>query len=121
LEKFFGYSGKMLKPSLATIEAQLRQIPAGKLITIDLLRQKLAREYQVQVTCPFDTKLALRALSNTSGQDAPYWRVVRKNGALIPYFPGGLDGHSARLRQEGFTIDTLGKTPKVKMAGNLIY
>lgn len=33
--------------------------------------------------------------------------------ALFPFFPNGLQGHAAQLTEEGFTIDTKGKVPKV--------
>ena len=38
--KFFGTTGKMLLPSLSTIAALIKKIPAHKLITTDLLRQR---------------------------------------------------------------------------------
>jgi hypothetical protein len=40
--------------------------------------------------------------------------VVKTNGELIAYFPGGREGHAALLREEGFTIDLKGETLKVK-------
>jgi alkylated DNA nucleotide flippase Atl1 len=103
----------MLKPCPETVEALLKKIPKKKLATTELLRKELADRHEVQVTCPFDTKQALKAIANGSGKTA-YWRVVKANGELISYFPGGLAGHASLLAKEGFTIDTKGKAPKVK-------
>ncbi len=41
-------------------------------------------------------------------------RVIKQNGELNAIFPGGVEAQAVRLRQEGFTIDTNGKVPKVK-------
>ncbi|MCI0348660.1 MAG: MGMT family protein, partial [Acidobacteriales bacterium] len=112
--KFFGTTGKMLLPSPATVASLIETIPARKLITTDLLRKKLTAQFQVQGTCPVTTKKALQAIAQDSSQHVAYWRVVNQSGGLIAVFPGGVEGHAARLRQEGFTIDTNGKTPKVK-------
>jgi hypothetical protein len=114
LERFFGCSGKMVKPCPTTVEALIQKIPQNKLITIELLRKKLADQFNVEIACPFDTKIALRAIANDVSKKVPYWRVVKTNGELIAYFPGGREGHAALLREEGFTIDLKGETLKVK-------
>jgi hypothetical protein len=113
-EKSLGASGKMLLPCPATVAALLKKIPEDKLITIDLIRQKLADQFNVQTTCPFNTKLCLRAIANSPGKEIAYWRVVRGTGELIDYFPGGAAGHAALLSQQGFAINYDGKKTKVK-------
>jgi hypothetical protein len=121
-EKFFGTAGCMLCPSPATIEALIRRMPEGKLITTELLRQKLAEEAHVEVTCPATTQKALRYIAKKPGQAIAYWHIVKKNGELFSYFPGGAAGHAALLKQDGFTIDTHGRAPKVADLGeNLVH
>ena len=112
--KFFGTTGKMLLPSPATVEALIQKIPENKLITTDLLRKKLTDQFNVQGTCPVTTKKALQAIANSSSKNVACWRVINQNGGLMSYFPGGIEGHSALLREKGFTIDANGKAPKVK-------
>jgi hypothetical protein len=112
--KFFGTTGKMLLPSPATVAAVIQNIPARKLITTDLLRKKLTAQFEVEGTCPVTTQKALRAIANDSRNHVAYWRVINQTGGLIGIFPGGVEGHAALLRKEGFAIDTNGKTPKVK-------
>ncbi len=112
-ERYFGGAGKMLLPCPATVAAQIRRIPEHQLMSKDLLQAKLAEQFQVLVACPFATKKALQAIAQDTRQPAPYWRVIKKNGELFSYFPGGVEGHADRLRQEGFTIDTTGKAPRV--------
>ena len=112
--RYFGGSGKMLLPSPATVAALIQEIPANKLLTTELLRQKLTDQFNVQGTCPVTTQKALQAIAHNSSKSVAYWRIVNKNGGLIAKFPGGVEGHAALLRQEGYTIDTKGKIPKVK-------
>jgi hypothetical protein len=40
--------------------------------------------------------------------------VIKQHGELNAMFPGGVAEQAVRLQQEGFTIDTSGKVPKVK-------
>ena len=112
-EKYFGCSGKMLLPCPATVKALVKKIPKNKLVTTELLRRELADQFNVEVTCPVATRKALQAIAKDSSKVA-YWQVVKKNGELIAYFPGGMADHATRLRKEGFTIDTQGKAPKVQ-------
>ena len=110
---FFGGAGKMLLPSPATVAAAIEKIPAGKLITTNLLCQKLTQQFDVRGTCPVTTQKALLAVAHDPSNEVAYWRVVKANGALITRFPGGAEGQAERLIKEGFTLDSKGKTPKV--------
>ena len=113
MERFFGCSGKMLKPSIATIAGILDEVPAGQITTTALLRSELAQRFSVEITCPYDTKMALQAIAADPRAKAAYWRVVKANGELINKYPGGIAGHAERLRKEGFTVDAKGKSAKV--------
>jgi alkylated DNA nucleotide flippase Atl1 len=110
---FFGGAGKMLLPGPATVAALIEKTPVGRLITTNLLCQKLARQFNVRGTCPVTTRKALWALAQDPGAKVAYWRVVKADGGLMNRFPGGADGQAERLRKEGFTLDRKGKTPKV--------
>jgi len=112
MEKFFCGSGSMGKPSADTVEVQLKKVQKGKLITLDQLREKLAKDFKVQAACPASTT---KALVNLSKEEKPacYWRVVKKKGELISKYPNGFEGHAALLENEGFEIDFSNKTPVV--------
>ena len=113
-EKFFGGPGKMLLPSPAAVESVLIDIPLHRLLTTGQLRQELTRKFGVQGTCPVTAQKALVALAHNPGKQVPYWRVINQNGGLISRFPGGVQGHAARLQAEGFSIETQGDTHRVK-------
>jgi alkylated DNA nucleotide flippase Atl1 len=109
---YFGGPGKMLIPSRATVEAMIRRIPRSKVLTTDLLRQRLADDFEVQGTCPVTTRKILKIIANDP-QDTAYWRVVKQKGELIDMFPGGVGAQAALLEDEGVAINSSGKAPKV--------
>ena len=96
----FGVSGKMLKPSLESVAEAVAQVPRGTVIPITELRQRLASTHGAETTCPFLTKRALMAIAEDPNATAPYWRIVRANGAMTDYFPGGAAAQAKRLRAE---------------------
>ena len=89
---YFGGPGTLLLPSAKTVAAVLKQVPARRVVTTDALRRRLAADPKAKV---------------------PYWRVVNQNGQLIDRFPGGAAAQAARLRAEGFEVDTSGAKPKL--------
>lgn len=46
MERFFGCSGTMLKPSPSTVAALIKKIPKGQLTTLDAPLQKTGEELQ---------------------------------------------------------------------------
>ena len=112
--RFFGGAGKMLLPSPATVAALVEKVPARKLITTNLICQKLAEQFNVRGTCPVTTQQALQAVAHDAGAEVAYWRVIKADGGLIARFPGGAEGQAERLTKEGFALDRRGKVPKVK-------
>jgi len=112
MEKFLGCSGKMVKPSLSSVKNVVKKIRKGKLVTLEILREKLAADFNVQTACPASTTKILQILSK---EEHPicYWRVVKKKGELLSKFPDGVEGHAALLEREGFEIDFSKKNPIV--------
>ena len=99
-ERRFGTGGKMLKPSLASVARALSQVPRGTVMTMTELRRKLADTHGAQTACPFLTKRALMTIAEDPAATAPYWRIVRPNGAMMEYFPGGAAAQARRLKAE---------------------
>jgi hypothetical protein len=110
----FGGAGKMLLPGPATVAALIEKVPLHKLITTNLLCQKLTQQFNVQGTCPVTTQKALQAVAHDPSNEVAYWRVIKVSGGLITQFPGCAEGQAERLRKEGFTLDRKGKVTKVK-------
>lgn len=107
--------GHMLIASPLELQAVIRQIPAGTVMTLDALRNQLARRWHADYTCALTTGIFLRVVAEAAeeeGNDVPYWRVVRADGRLTALLPGGEAGQAQRLREEGVRC-TAGKVRRV--------
>lgn len=122
--------GKMLIPTPLGIDALVRQVRRGKLVTVNQLRERLARDFQADYTCPLTTGIFLRIAAEAAEEDlsqgkkeiTPYWRVVKADGSLNEKFPGGGEAQAVRLREEGYTIEPGKgkKPPRVKDWGSFL-
>lgn len=101
--RFFGCSGKMVRPSVETLKKVLRKVKKGKLVTLGQIQEKLATDFGVERACPASTTKALQKIANESSPLA-YWRVIKKNGELIGKCPDGVEGQAILLKKEGFNI-----------------
>lgn len=106
--------GKMLIPKPLDIDALIKRVPKGKLATVIQIRDKLAKDAQVNCCCPLTTGIFLRIVAEVAEEDlrngkkevTPYWRVVRADGSLNERFPGGVQAQAAHLKEEGHIIDS---------------
>ena len=121
--KRFG-TGKMLIATPLLVDALIRKVEKGKLVTVRQLRERLAKDFKVDSTCPLTTGIFVRIAAETAEEDlrmgkseiTPYWRVIRDDGSLNEKFPGGVVAQTAHLEEEGHTIEPGKgkKPPKVK-------
>ncbi len=117
MEKFFGCSGKMLKPSPSTVASFIRKIPKGKVATLNVLCEMLAKKFKTEVTCPTTTEksLCLAATESITNKTLlPYWRVLKKNGDLIRKLPSAGEYQAVLLTKEGHKIVASGKSKALK-------
>lgn len=116
MQALFG-RGKMLIPCPLDVDALIRKVPRGKLVTPAQLREKLARAAGADCACPLTTGIFVRIVAEAAREAAqqggssitPYWRVIRDDGKLIEKLPGGPAAQAEYLRQEGHQIDDSGK------------
>jgi hypothetical protein len=102
------------------VDALIRTVRKGRLITQTQLRERLARKYKTNAACPLTTGIFVRIAAEAAEEDrragkktiTPYWRVVRDDGRLNQKFPGGPAAQARRLRAEGMGIERgKGKQP----------
>ncbi len=87
--------GTLLIPRPLDVDALVRQIPEGKLVTDVQLRKRLARDSGADAACPLTTGIFLRTVAETTEEDArngrlpvaPYWRVIKGDGSVNEKFP----------------------------------
>jgi len=109
--------GTMVIPAPREVDALMRRVPAGKLITISELRERLAKKHKVSMACPITTGIfawiAAHAAEETADEGkssiTPYWRTLKTGGELNAKYPGGLPALRRRLESEGHEIIARGK------------
>lgn len=116
--------GAMLVPKPLDVDSLIRKVKRGKLVTVGRIRERLARDFGVDWTCPMTTGIFIRVAAEAAEEDlregrrepTPYWRVIKTDGSLNEKFPGGTDHQAARLIEEGHAIEPGKgkKPPKVK-------
>ena len=117
-------TGTIVIPAPREVDEIMKQVPRGKLITINQIRATLAQKHGATIGCPLTTGIFIRIAAEAAEEDltrgeteiTPYWRVIRADGSLNEKFPGGVDAQAAHLRKEGHTIgpNKGKKPPRVK-------
>jgi alkylated DNA nucleotide flippase Atl1 len=104
--------GTIVLPAPWEVDALMRRVPKGKVITINQLREVLARRHRATVACPIVTGIHARTAAGAAGEDevagrrrvTPYWRTLKVGGEVNARYPGGLAGQRRRLEAEGLTV-----------------
>jgi hypothetical protein len=116
--------GKMLIPEPLKMDALIRIVKRGRLLTVPQLMNRLAKDAGADCACPMTTGIFLRIVAETAEEDlregrkriTPYWRVLKKGGLLNPKYPGGAQAQATRLKEEGHRIEPgKGKKPPFVM------
>ncbi len=106
-------TGKMLIAKPLDVDAVIRQVQKGKLVTVTQIMAKLAKDACADCACPMTTGIFLRIVAEVANEDlqngkmdaTPYWRVLKSDGSLNAKFPGGTLAQAARLKDEGHSIE----------------
>ena len=102
----------MVIPEPLKLDALVRAVKMGKLVTVPQLMERLAKDAGVDRACPMTTGIFLRIVTETAEEDlregrkriTPYWRVLKKGGLLNDKYPGGSQAQAKRLKEEGHRI-----------------
>lgn len=100
------------------INAIIKKVIKGRLLTQSGIREKLCQKYRVDCACPLTTGIFCRIAAEAAEEDrqagvkliTPYWRVLKDDGSLNEKFPGGPKVQAAKLKQEGFKVEKSGKS-----------
>lgn len=87
--------------SPAEIETYLRNIPAGKSVSVATMKRDLALDHGVEFTCPLTTGIFLRIVAEKAWEEkrqgkpeteiAPFWRVIDFRSPLAGKLACGKD------------------------------
>src|SRR5262245_31493590 len=105
-------TGTLVIPAPVEVDAIMRRVPKGRIITINQIRGRLAKKHGATIACPITTgifvMIAARAADEARAEGrkriTPYWRTLKGDGELNPKYPGGLNAQRRQLRLEGHTV-----------------
>ena len=98
------------------IDAIMKRVPKGKLITINQIRAKLAKKHKANIACPITTGIFARIAAEAAAENAkagkkftPYWRTLKERGVINEKYPGGVMGQKKLLEKEKHKVTKKGK------------
>ena len=115
-------TGTCVIPAPIEVDEIMRSVPQGKLITINQIRETLARKHGANIGCPITTgifcNIAARAAEEDASEDekeiTPYWRTLKSKGELNEKYPGGVETQMAHLQSERHIVEPgRGKKPPI--------
>lgn len=110
--KKYGGERMYFAPSI-TYDEIMKTIPYGKLVTVGVIRDYLARNNNADFTDPITAGIFVSIVAWASDQrdkdETPYWRTLKANGELNSKYPGGIEAQKEKLEAEGHTIIQKGR------------
>lgn len=114
-------TGTIVIPAPIEVDELMRNVPAGKLTTINDIRAALAKKHKATIGCPMTTGIFAWVAANAADEReqqgekdiTPYWRTLKTGGILNEKYPNGSEAQKLRLEQEGHTVIKKGKKFKV--------
>jgi alkylated DNA nucleotide flippase Atl1 len=109
--------GRMVIAAPREVDALMRQVPKGRVVTINELRAALAKNHRADFACPITTGIFSWIAANAAAEDenegkkriTPFWRTLKMGGEVNPKYPGGVLAIAKLLRKEGHKIVSKGK------------
>jgi hypothetical protein len=109
--------GTIVIPAPREVDAIMKSVPVGKVITIQEIRAILAQRHGATIGCPMTTGIfawiaahaAEEEIQARRGDATPYWRTLKTGGFLNEKYPGGALAQKAKLESEGHNIVSRGK------------
>ena len=109
--------GKMVIAHPTEFDALLKKVRKGKLITLDQVRDFMAKKHKADICCPMTAGIFINISAHAAEEDllegkkriTPYWRYLKSKGELNEKFPGGIKAHKKKLEEEGHKVVKKGK------------
>ncbi|MCP8317461.1 MAG: MGMT family protein [archaeon] len=110
-------TGTVVIPAPKEVDESMKKVPKGKLITINEIREILAKKHGATIGCPITTGIFAWIAANAAGEEAtegkkditPYWRTLKTGGFINEKYPGGVEGQKKILEKEGHKVIQKGK------------
>ncbi|MCL2085448.1 MGMT family protein [Candidatus Saccharibacteria bacterium] len=108
------FGPRMLVAAPLEYDEIMKKIPKGEVITMDRVREYLAKRHNADWTCFMTAgifgNIVAHASEEREGRDpTPWWRTLKKDGELNEKYPGGVEAQRQLLEKEGFSVVQKGK------------
>ena len=105
-------TGTVVIPAPLEVDALMKRVPFGKVVTINELRSALAKKHKATIGCPITTGIFAWIAAHAADEAAsagrkritPYWRTLKSGGQLNSKYPGGCNALRKLLEAEGHRI-----------------
>ncbi len=123
-------TGTCVIPAPREVDGIMKKVPKGKLITINQIRENLAKKHKATIGCPITTGIFASIAAHAAADKAasgkknitPYWRTLKSGGIINEKYPGGVEEQKKLLEKEGHKVEQKGKkTIVVDFMKKLIY
>jgi len=109
--------GTVVIPAPIEVDEIMKKVPKGKIITINQIREILAKKHQATIGCPITCGIFAWIAAYAAEEEkaagkkdiTPWWRTVKQDGLLNEKYPGGAENQKDLLEQEGHQIIKKGK------------
>lgn len=110
-------TGTVVIPAPLEVDALMKKVPKGKLVTINEIREALARKHNATIGCPMTTGIFAWVAANAAEEQrlegktdiTPYWRTLKTGGVMNHKYPRGIEGQKRLLEEEGHKVVQKGK------------
>jgi len=110
-------TGSVAIPAPMEVNEIMKKVPKGKLISINQIRQVIAKRHKATIGCPITCGIFAWIAANAAEEErkqgkkdiTPYWRTLKSDGSLNEKYPSGLEGQKKLLEKEGHKIIRKGK------------
>jgi len=109
--------GTVVIPAPKEVDEIMKNVPEGRVITINEIRKKLAEKHNATIGCPITCGIFAWIAANAAQEAAeegkknttPYWRTLKTGGVINEKYPGGIELQRRLLEMEGHKIIQKGK------------
>ena len=110
-------TGTVAIPAPIEVDEIMKKVPKGKLITINEIRQLIAKKHKATIGCPITCGIFAWISAHAAEEEkamgkkavTPWWRTLKSDGSLNEKYPGGQENQKKLLKEEGHKIIQKGK------------
>lgn len=110
-------SGTVAIPAPIEVDELMREVPKGKVTTINAIRQAIAKKHKATIGCPITCGIFAWIAAHASEQQrgegkkqiTPWWRTLKSDGSLNEKYPGDIMFQKELLEHEGQKVEKIRK------------